>query len=160
MQCRLSAFITRKPINMRYWQVFWLAPSSMPSHSQPRNSGFGVSRTYSELTAAVSAQDFHLIPFSLITSRREETSTKIKGKFTIFQEVHQIFAYKKATIVFYIQYIIKQKHLKSLFRTLEVHIIVSVVLFCKCCHDKVRKLTATQKRFVIYIYVYWTFKNV
>ena len=117
------------------------------------------SRTNSELTAAVSAQDFHLIPFSLITSRREETSTNIKGKFTIFQEVHQIFAYKKATIVFYIQYIIKQKHLKSLFRTLEVHIIVSVVLFCKCCHDKVRKLTATQKCCYLY-YVYWTFKNV
>ena len=43
---------------------------------------FGVSRTRSELTAAVSAQDFHLIPFSLITSRREETSTKIEGKYT------------------------------------------------------------------------------
>ena len=43
---------------------------------------FGVSRTHSELTAAVSAQDFHLIPFSLITSRREVTSTKIEGKYT------------------------------------------------------------------------------
>ena len=43
---------------------------------------FGVSRTHSELTAAVSAQDFHLIPFSLITSRCEETSTKIIGKYT------------------------------------------------------------------------------
>ena len=43
---------------------------------------FGVSRTHSELTAAVSAQDFHLIPFSPITSRREETSTKIEGKYT------------------------------------------------------------------------------
>ena len=43
---------------------------------------FGVSRIRSELTAAVSAQDFHLIPFSLITSRKEETSTKIEGKYT------------------------------------------------------------------------------
>ena len=40
------------------------------------------SRTLSELTAAVSAQDFHLIPFSLIASRIEETSTKIEGKYT------------------------------------------------------------------------------
>jgi hypothetical protein len=43
---------------------------------------FGVSSTLSELTAAVSAQDFHLIPFSLITSRIEETSTKFSGKYT------------------------------------------------------------------------------
>jgi hypothetical protein len=41
-----------------------------------------ISRTLSELTAAVSAQDFHLIPFSLITSRIEEMSTKIEGKYT------------------------------------------------------------------------------
>ena len=41
-----------------------------------------ISRTLSELTAAVSAQDFHLIPFSLITSRIEETSTKFSGKYT------------------------------------------------------------------------------
>ena len=41
---------------------------------------FGVSRTHSELTAAVSAQDFHLIPFSLIASRIEEISTKIEGQ--------------------------------------------------------------------------------
>ena len=43
---------------------------------------FGISRTLSELTAAVSAQDFHLIPFSLITSRIEEMSTKIESKYT------------------------------------------------------------------------------
>ena len=41
-----------------------------------------ISRTLSELTAAVSAQDFHLIPFSLITSRCEETSTKFCCKYT------------------------------------------------------------------------------
>ena len=43
---------------------------------------FGVSRTLSELTAAVSAQDFHLIPFSIITPRIEETITKFSGKYT------------------------------------------------------------------------------
>ena len=41
-----------------------------------------ISRTHSELTAAVSAQDFHLIPFSLITPRIEETSTKFGRKYT------------------------------------------------------------------------------
>ena len=43
-----------------------------------------ISRTLSELTAAVSAQDFHLIPFSLITPRIEETSTKFGCKYTAF----------------------------------------------------------------------------
>ena len=51
---------------------------------------FGVSRTLSELTAAVSAQDFHLIPFSLITSRCEETSTKIEGKDTYYFKIYKI----------------------------------------------------------------------
>ena len=51
-----------------------------------------ISRTHSELTAAVSAQDFHLIPFSLITPRIEETSTKIEGKYTeVFLISKQIF---------------------------------------------------------------------
>jgi len=49
-----------------------------------RTVAFGVSRTHSELTAAVSAQDFHLIPFSLITSRIEEMNTKIGGKYTYY----------------------------------------------------------------------------
>ena len=47
-----------------------------------RTVALEISRTHSELTAAVSAQDFHLIPFSLIASRIEETSTKIEGKYT------------------------------------------------------------------------------
>ena len=37
MQC-VRSFITRKLLNIWSWQVFWLAPSSMPSHSA-RNSG-------------------------------------------------------------------------------------------------------------------------
>ena len=33
-ECSVSeAFITRKLLNIWSWQVFWLAPSSMPSHS-------------------------------------------------------------------------------------------------------------------------------
>ena len=51
---------------------------------------FEISRTLSELTAAVSAQDFHLIPFSLITSRCEETSTKIEGKDTYYFKIYKI----------------------------------------------------------------------
>ena len=47
-----------------------------------RTVALEISRTHSELTAAVSAQDFHLIPFSLITPRIEETSTKFEGKYT------------------------------------------------------------------------------
>ena len=60
-----------------------LACSILDAFPFPKGTvAFGVSRTHSELTAAVSAQDFHLIPFSPITSRREGTSTKIAGKGT------------------------------------------------------------------------------
>ena len=82
-----------KAFKQRNWQVFWLAPSSMPSHSA-RNSGFGDSRTLSELTAAVSAQDFHLIPFSLIAPRLGETSTKIGCKYT------DIYSFAKQFCIF------------------------------------------------------------
>jgi hypothetical protein len=33
-----------------------------------------------EFTAAGSVQDFHLIPFSALFSRKEKNSTKIRGK--------------------------------------------------------------------------------
>ena len=57
------------------WQVFWLVPSLMPSHSANRTVALEYQKLYKELTAAVSAQDFHLIPFSLIPSRMEGMST-------------------------------------------------------------------------------------
>ena len=55
---------------------------------------FGVSKIRSELTAAVSTQDFHLIPFSPITSRKEETSTNFKGKYTEFFDYASIISMK------------------------------------------------------------------
>ena len=88
-------------------------------------------------------------PDSLFTHHLKKRGDKHQNQKQIYNNSGSppnFYLIKKATIVFYKQYIIKQeKHLKSLFQTLEVHIIVSVVLFCKCCHDKVRKLTATQK---------------
>ena len=80
MQC-VRSFITRKLLNNEIGRSSGLLhPRCLPIPL--RNSGFGVSRTLSELTAAVSAQDFHLIPFSLITPRIEETSTKFGCKYT------------------------------------------------------------------------------
>ena len=141
-----SALITRKLINLRNWQVFWLAPSSMPSHSH-RNSGFwSIEDTFGAYSSGVCSG---FSPDSLFTHHLKKRGDKHQNQKQIYNNSGSppnFYLIKKATIVFYKQYIIKQeKHLKSLFQTLEVHIIVSVVLFCKCCHNKVRKLTATQK---------------
>lgn len=68
---RPSAFITRKLVNK--WILAGLLACSILDAFPFRNGtvAFGVSRTRSELTAAVSAQDFHLIPFSLIILKNE-----------------------------------------------------------------------------------------
>ena len=69
-----------------------LACSILDAFPFRKEQWLGDSRTFSKLTAAVSAQDFHLIPFSLIASRIEETSTKIEGKYTeVFLISKQIF---------------------------------------------------------------------
>ena len=68
MKC-VFKLILPESFQQRNWQVFWLAPSSMPSHSHG-TVAWRFEDT-SELTAAVSAQDFHLIPFSLIAPRIE-----------------------------------------------------------------------------------------
>ena len=89
MKCVFKLLLPES-FQQRNWQVFWLAPSSMPSHSH-RTVAWRFEDT-SELTAAVSAQDFHLIPFSHIAPRIEETSTKIEGKYTeVFLISKQIF---------------------------------------------------------------------
>ena len=79
MKCVFKLLLPES-FQQRNWQVFWLAPSSMPSHSH-RTVAWRFEDT-SELTAAVSAQDFHLIPFSLIAPRIEEMNTKFSGKYT------------------------------------------------------------------------------
>lgn len=94
MQC-VRSFITRKLLNNEIGRSSGLLhPRCLPIPI--RNSGFGDSRTLSELTAAVSAQDFHLIPFSLIPSRLEETSTKIGCKYT------DIYSFAKQFCIFFV----------------------------------------------------------
>jgi hypothetical protein len=76
----LQAFITRK-LEKRAVPAGLLA-CSFSGAFPPCGSGFGLSETAAELTAAVSAQVFHLIPFSPGTPRQgrrtPEPAAKIK----------------------------------------------------------------------------------
>ena len=80
MQC-VRSFITRKLLNNEIGRSSGLLrPRCLPI---PQGTvALEIPRTLSELTAAVSAQDFHLIPFSFITSGIEDTNTKIGCKYT------------------------------------------------------------------------------
>ena len=68
---RHQALITRKLSTMRLAGL--LACSILDNLPIPQTGTvvLEISRTHMELTAAVSAQDFHLIPFSLIAPRIE-----------------------------------------------------------------------------------------